>query len=63
MRLPDPGRKQRRELDELLRWKLSLAVIIDTLEQRVQRHKDPKIADTYYSKKKQHPQKSGRLMK
>ncbi|MEZ4619055.1 MAG: transposase family protein [Caldilineaceae bacterium] len=55
MRLPDPGCKQRRELDELLLETPALAVIIDTFEQRVQRHKDPKIADTYYSgKKKQH---------
>ncbi|MCB0122099.1 MAG: transposase family protein [Caldilineaceae bacterium] len=59
MRLPDPGRKQRRELDELLLETPALAVIIDTFEQRVQRHKDPKIADTYYSgKKKQHTLKS-----
>lgn len=59
MRLPDPGRKQRRELDELLAETPVLAVIIDTFEQRVQRHKDPKIADTYYSgKKKQHTLKS-----
>jgi hypothetical protein len=59
MRLPDPGRKQRRELDELLAETPALAVIIDTFEQRVQRHKDPKIADTYYSgKKKQHTLKS-----
>jgi hypothetical protein len=59
MRLPDPGRKQRRELDELLAEIPALAVIIDTFEQRVQRHKEPKIADTYSSgKKKQHTLKS-----
>lgn len=59
MRLPDPGRKQRRELDELLLETPALAVLIDTFEQRVQRHKDPKRADDYYSgKKKQHTLKS-----
>jgi len=59
MRLPDPGRKQRCELDELLAETPELAVLIDSFEQRVQRHKEPKQADTYYSgKKKQHTLKS-----
>jgi len=32
MRLPDPGRKRRRQLDELLRETPALAVVIDTFE-------------------------------
>ena len=59
MRLPDPGRKRRRQLDDLLRATPALAVVIDTFEQRVQRCKDRDVADTYYSgKKKQHTLKS-----
>jgi hypothetical protein len=59
MRMPDPGRKRRRQLDELLRETPELAVIIDSFEQRVQRHKDRSTADRYYSgKKKQHTLKS-----
>lgn len=59
MRMPDPGRKQRRELDVLLAQTPELAVLIDTFEQRVQRHKEPQQADTYYSgKKQQHTLKS-----
>ena len=59
MRMPDPGRKHRRTLDELLGETPELAVIIDTFEQRVQRHRDPQTADKYYSgKKKQHTLKS-----
>src|SRR5215213_438871 len=59
MRLPDPGRKRRRQLDDLLRDTPALAVVIDTFEQRVQRCKDRDVADTYYSgKKKQHTLKS-----
>ncbi len=59
MRQPDPGRKQRRELDEVLAATPELAVLIDTFEQRVQRHKEPEQADRYYSgKKKQHTLKS-----
>jgi Helix-turn-helix of DDE superfamily endonuclease len=38
MRMPDPGRKRRRKLDELLADTPELAVIIDSFEQRVQRH-------------------------
>lgn len=59
MRLPDPGRKRRRQLDDLLRDTPTLAVVIDTFEQRVQRCKDRDAADAYYSgKKKQHTLKS-----
>ena len=55
MRLPDPGRGQRRALDALLAETPALAVLIDTFEQRVQRPADRGEADTYYSgKKKQH---------
>jgi hypothetical protein len=39
MRMPDPGRKQRRSLDEVLRAVPELTVIIDSFEQRVQRPK------------------------
>jgi hypothetical protein len=59
MRMPDPGRKQRRQLSDLLSDTPELAVIIDTFEQRVQRHKEPKQADEYFSgKKRQHTLKS-----
>lgn len=59
MRLPDPGRGQRRSLDALLTETPDLAVIIDTFEQRVQRPRDPVEARRYYSgKKKQHTLKS-----
>ena len=59
MRLPDPGRKRRKQLDELLRETPALAVVIDTFEQRVQRCKDQDAADAHYSgKKKQHTLKS-----
>jgi hypothetical protein len=55
MRLPDPGRKRRKELDALLKETPELVVIIDTFEQRVQRCKDRLQADAHYSgKKKQH---------
>jgi hypothetical protein len=59
MRLPDPGRKRRKQLDDLLRETPALAVVIDTFEQRVQRCKDHDAADAHYSgKKKQHTLKS-----
>ncbi len=59
MRLPDPGRKQRRQLDELLQETPALAVVIDSFEQRVQRPRTRSEADPYYSgKKKQHTLKS-----
>lgn len=59
MRMPDPGRKRRKELASLLADTPELAVIIDTFEQRVQRSTDRAEANTYYSgKKKQHTLKS-----
>jgi DDE superfamily endonuclease/Helix-turn-helix of DDE superfamily endonuclease len=59
MRLPDPGRGRRRDLDALLADTPELAVLIDTFEQRVQRPKERAEADTYYSgKKRQHTLKS-----
>jgi DDE superfamily endonuclease/Helix-turn-helix of DDE superfamily endonuclease len=71
MRLPDPGKKRRRQLEDLLQGTPDLAVLIDSFEQRVQRpkneNKEPGPAgeqaqsrkDTYYSgKKKQHTLKS-----
>jgi hypothetical protein len=55
MKMPDPGRKHRKELDALLKETPELAVIIDTFEQHVQRCKNRKDADAYFSgKKKQH---------
>jgi hypothetical protein len=59
MRLPDPGKKRRRTLDELLHDTPELAGVIDSFEQRVQRPRDRDEADGYYSgKKKQHTLKS-----
>ncbi|HEX5692398.1 MAG TPA: transposase family protein [Roseiflexaceae bacterium] len=59
MRMPDPGKKRRRQLDELLANTPELIVLIDTFEQRVQRHRDRQTADEHYSgKKKQHTLKS-----
>jgi len=59
MRMPDPGKKRRRQLDDLLRDTPELAVVIDSFEQRVQRPKDKHEADGYYSgKKKQHTLKT-----
>lgn len=59
MRMPDPGKKRRRSLDDLLRDTPEIAVVIDSFEQRVQRPKDKDEADGYYSgKKKQHTLKS-----
>lgn len=52
MRMPDPGKKRRRDLDELLKDTPELVVIIDTFEQRVQRALDHDEADSYYSGKK-----------
>lgn len=52
MKMPDPGRKRRRQLDDLLRETPELAVIIDSFEQRVQRAKDRTVADGHYSGKK-----------
>jgi len=47
MRMPDPGRKQRRQLSDLLADTPELAVVIDTFEQRVQRSTEPQQADEY----------------
>jgi hypothetical protein len=59
MRLPDPGRKRRKQLDELLRDTPALAVVIDPFEQRVQRCTDHDAADAHSSgTKKQHTLKS-----
>jgi hypothetical protein len=52
MRMPDPGKKRRRSLDDLLRDTPEIAVVIDSFEQRVQRPKDKDEADGYYSGKK-----------
>ena len=54
MRMPDPGKKRRRMLDDLLRDTPELAVVIDSFEQRVQRPRDRDEADGYYSGKKKH---------
>lgn len=59
MRMPDPGKKRRRNLDALLADTPELAVVIDTFEQRVQRPHERAAADCLYSgKKKQHTLKS-----
>lgn len=59
MRMPDPGRKHRKELPELLKATPELAVVIDTFEQGVQRCKERKQADAHFSgKTKQHALKS-----
>jgi len=59
MRMPDPGRKRRKHLDDLLADMPELAVVIDSFEQRVQRPRDPDQQRGYYSgKKKTHTLKS-----
>jgi hypothetical protein len=56
MRLPDPGKKRRRQLPDLLQDIPELTVMVDSFEQRVQR---PPNDDSHYSgKKKQHTLKS-----
>jgi hypothetical protein len=56
MRVPDPGKKRRRGLPDLLKAIPELTVIVDSFEQRVQR---PPNDDSHYSgKKKQHTLKS-----
>lgn len=52
MRMPDPGRKRRRSLDELLSDTPELAVVIDSFEQKVQRPKATEERDNWYSHKK-----------
>ncbi len=59
MRLPDPGRKHRCDLGDVLGRVPELAVVIDSLEQRVQRPRERTEADQHYSgKKKMHTLKS-----
>lgn len=59
MRMPDPGRKRRRSLDQLLSDTPELAVVIDSFEQKIQRPQDPNERDGFYSgKKKTHTLKS-----
>jgi len=59
MRMPDPGKKRRRNLDALLADTPDLAIVIDTFEQRVQRPRERASADCLSSgKKKQHTLKS-----
>lgn len=52
MRLPDPGRKRRRKLPDLLHDIPEIHVIVDTFEQTVQRPKQASERDAYYSGKK-----------
>lgn len=55
MRMPDPGRQRRKKLHEPLSDTPELAVVVDTLEQPIERPKDRERADTFYSgKKKRH---------
>jgi len=59
MRVPDPGRGHRHGLDRLRREIPDLALLIDTYEQPVQRHKRRDEADRHYSgKKKMHTLKT-----
>ena len=59
MRMPDPGRKRRRQLDALLKDMPDIMVVVDSFEQKVQRPKDPTERDDWYSgKKKTHTIKS-----
>ena len=59
MRMPDPGRKRRRNLDKLLKDMPEIMVVIDSFEQKVQRPKDEATRDDWYSgKKKTHTIKS-----
>jgi hypothetical protein len=59
MKMPDPGRKHRRTLDDLLKEIPELGVVIDTFEQSVQRPPKREEADKWYSgKKKRHTIKS-----
>jgi hypothetical protein len=59
MRMPDPGKKRRRSLDQLLDDTPELAVVIDSFEQKIQRPKARDERDGFYSgKKKTHTLKS-----
>ena len=52
MRMPDPGKKHRHSLNELLQAIPELVVIVDSFEQGVQRPKRKEDRDSWYSKKK-----------
>lgn len=52
MRLPDPGRKRRKALDNLLAATRELVMIIDPVEQRTPRNEEQVCADAHYSGKK-----------
>lgn len=52
MRMPDPGKKHRHSLNELLQAIPELVVIVDSFEQKVQRPKHKEDRDSWYSKKK-----------
>lgn len=55
MRMPDPGKRQHRQIDALLKDLPELMVVVDSFEQRVQRPAVRSTADGYYSgKKRQH---------
>jgi DDE superfamily endonuclease/Helix-turn-helix of DDE superfamily endonuclease len=59
MRLPEPGRKQRRSWDKLLLEIPELMVVVDSFEQRVERPKAKNERDGWYSgKKRSHTIKS-----
>ena len=59
MRMPDPGKKRRRSLDDLLHKMPDLVVLIDSFEQKVQRPRGAEAQKPYYSgKKKAHTMKS-----
>lgn len=56
MRMPDPGKKRRRQMSDLLRDIPELRVVIDSFEQRVQR--PPKDNSHFSGKKRQNTLKS-----
>jgi hypothetical protein len=53
MRMPDPGKKHRHSLNELLQAIPELVVSVDSFEHKVQRPKAKSERDSWYSKKKQ----------
>ena len=56
MRMPDPGRKRRRHLDEWLQDRPEWMVLIDSVEQTVQRPKDAADRAAWYrGQNKPHP--------
>lgn len=59
MRMPDPGRKHRRTMSDLLREIPDLVVVVDSFEQKVQRPANKDDQASYYSfKKRAHTLKS-----